>query len=507
MSGKSSSASGSAAFPPGTIVRRKIRGIYRFYHQWREDGKTKSRYLRAEEVLPLRRLIERRKAAAAADRKAEPVVRPHDPVSRLLDDALTGRMLLEFAHGVDSLKRRTAFASAMEFLRGEHSDAKLLLGGDAGCGRTTLLRHLLLEMTDAERARTCYLHPRADESRETLSAALAELRRRGVRTVLIDDAPVTTDFGGTGMDVVMTAALPSSPVGSLKVIDLSFVPFAEHARLNGNADVDDYLERGGRFGEPEPDRAPRVTPELEDANDRFLLEALADTETRSARPRREAFVFNDLLRLRHRLAEGIVDNAEGAGRREGLIRLAPYLRLRLAERRVDGLLAGPSGATLGAAERKLVRDAVLVRVRRRLLEDVVWRALDAFRPLRGLFTERIRFTPECCGFVRADREEVACEFYVVTPDSDRDDRQLRHLDDPLRIEDIEHRYGIITARTVLSAGRNARHGSGALYRNLADFLVANAEAAADGEGLRRTSSVRASPTAGGADGARTSLRH
>ena len=50
-----------ATLPSGTIVRRTIRGATRFYHQWREDGATRSRYLKADEVEALRALIERRK--------------------------------------------------------------------------------------------------------------------------------------------------------------------------------------------------------------------------------------------------------------------------------------------------------------------------------------------------------------------------------------------------------------------------------------------------------------
>ena len=38
--------------PKGTIVRRNIRGTDRFYHQWRENGVTKSRYLSPGEIMP-----------------------------------------------------------------------------------------------------------------------------------------------------------------------------------------------------------------------------------------------------------------------------------------------------------------------------------------------------------------------------------------------------------------------------------------------------------------------
>ena len=48
------------SLPKGTIVRRTIRGTDRFYHQWRENGVTKSRYLSPGEIMPLRAQLERR---------------------------------------------------------------------------------------------------------------------------------------------------------------------------------------------------------------------------------------------------------------------------------------------------------------------------------------------------------------------------------------------------------------------------------------------------------------
>ena len=49
------------SLPKGTIVRRTIRGTDRFYHQWRENGVTRSRYLSPGEIMPLRAQLERRK--------------------------------------------------------------------------------------------------------------------------------------------------------------------------------------------------------------------------------------------------------------------------------------------------------------------------------------------------------------------------------------------------------------------------------------------------------------
>ena len=48
--------------PVGNITRKTIRGKSRMYLQWREDGKSRSRYIKAEEEADTAAAIERRKA-------------------------------------------------------------------------------------------------------------------------------------------------------------------------------------------------------------------------------------------------------------------------------------------------------------------------------------------------------------------------------------------------------------------------------------------------------------
>ena len=104
-----------ATLPPGAIVRRTIRGAARFYHQWREDGTTRSRYLKVGEVDPLRALIERRKEIkrilSGARTGGSPVRQ------KFLTDIATGRDLLELAKGVEDFEKRDMFPSIMKYLR------------------------------------------------------------------------------------------------------------------------------------------------------------------------------------------------------------------------------------------------------------------------------------------------------------------------------------------------------------------------------------------------------
>ena len=47
---------------------------------------------------------------------------------------------------------------------------------------------------------------------------------------------------------------------------------------------------------------------------------------------------------------------------------------------------------------------------------------------------------------------------------------LVYIDDPARLDVLEHRYGMVTGREVLYNGRDAQFISGISYRNLAKYL-------------------------------------
>lgn len=61
--------------------------------------------------------------------------------------------------------------------------------------------------------------------------------------------------------------------------------------------------------------------------------------------------------------------------------------------------------------------------------------------------------------------------FVVRNEESRRDEQLEDVTDYRVLDAIEHRYGLITERTVLYRGRNARHAMGIAYRNIEKFLT------------------------------------
>ena len=490
------SAAGLEELPPGTIVRRIIRGKERFYHQWRENGKTLSRYLRADEVLPLREKIEKRKALAADN--APRLERAHSALlerasaqsCRFVCGVLTGKRLSELAASVRPLKSRNALKPVIRFLKEPPSCRLLLVQGLPQTGKTTLLRQAIGELTASERETCAYLSLPADIASKTLFADLHALADAGVDRLLIDGfdrartsctmcAAIEDTFAATGMRIVLTATTPSSLVvpARTEVVSTTFLDCAEFLSEREGATVDDYLRRGG----PTADQiCERDLNTLDALNRRILLRVLNDASRQHTA--RSARLGSDIQRLIRRLGETLGDepSAEDVARlrtfsvvataEDETFLVLPGLRRHLSERLVRELLADDVAAHLGAAERKIVEETILNLVADRTLADLV--LYKALRTRRNETTDvfRVRFPSGGFDVVIADREELTCELYEVRNAAERNDRQLVNLTDPDMLDTIERRYGTIVSRTLVYNGRNAWHTSGIAYRKAEDFI-------------------------------------
>ena len=544
-------ASDIKMLPKGTIIRRNIRGIDRFYHQWREDGKTRSHYLNPAEIMPLRTLIEFRKYLERnpitqstnqlidesinrqIDKSTKRKIKEFPPPDNAIDesknrqieefpllDLIEGKLLLEFAYGVGKFKKREDFSKLLMFLREECSDGVLLLSGPVGSGKTTLLRQLILELTPDELAKTVYWHPLANDSPATITAELVRLRSRGCRIALIDDTPPLADIGGTGMKIILAGTAPIShylsrftidestnrqidessqsfnsidestnqsieqsstktiPLANRIIpVDLSFTPYREHCRLFGPTSIDVFIRLGGllhRDSTLNVLRPHELSEEDAEANDLFILEAI-NSVARTPKefvPKNERFLLSDMQKQgRYFAAELGEPEDESDDLRDFLLLAPPYLRYRHAEERIAELLRGDALHHFGAAERKLLNEHLMREIRFRLLEDIVWRETDSQRTSAAVSVERIRFAPGAYGLLVVDHSELNCEIRTVSYTDTRTDLALRYLNDPMRLDDLEQRYGFITVREVLYLGRNAHHGSGVMFRNIEDYLM------------------------------------
>ena len=581
-----------AKLPHGSIVRRVIRGAERFYHQWRENGATRSRYLGVGEVAPLRALIERRReikrllsgAKAAA-------VSPKSPQFRT--DVATGRDLLEFAKGVERLEKRDMFPAVMKYLNSDVADRVLVVSGLRRTGKTTMLRQAILALPSAERSKAAYAKMTERDTMSALKADLKTLHDAGFRYVFIDEVTLMEDFidtasvlsdifAGMGMKIILSGtdslgfwfAERDELYDRAFTLHTTFIPFREHARLLGTDDVDEYIRFGGTlrageilFGHKDAkndsasfrnDETTRfyidtaiarniqhslrcvdggrhfrllidlyeadeltnaINRIIEDMNHRFVLSTLvrkfesADLKlassniARSTDPRRQtnALLKADVPRVTKRLMDildirraedlkaGLTDGtaaqireylqaldlivpcpvefigAKGE-RSERVLFSQPGMRFCQAQALVFALMNDESLSGIHAAERKIVRDAILDEVRGRMLEDIVLLETIKAKAEGPVSVFKLQFAAGEYDMVVADADATSCAVYEIKHSKAPDERQLRHLIDTKKITAVEKRYGTITARTILYRGLDFTHKTGVAYRNVASYL-------------------------------------
>ena len=261
-----------ARLPIGSIVRREIRGAERFYHQWREDGRTRSRYLKPVEAEELGAKIARRKELKRilSDRAQHGAVLPTSAVPSFLTNVTTGENLVRLAHGVESFKTRDMFPTIMKYLRSDTHDRVLVVCGLRRTGKTTMLRQAVLALSADERAKTAYAKMTERDTMASLRADLETLQATGFKYVFLDEVTLMEDFidtagilsdifAGMGMKIVLSGtdslgfwfAERDELYDRAFTLHTTFIPFREHARLLGTDDVDDYINFGGtlRVGE------------------------------------------------------------------------------------------------------------------------------------------------------------------------------------------------------------------------------------------------------------------
>ncbi len=582
-----------AGLPPGSIVRRVIRGVVRFYHQWREDGMTRSRYLRADEVGPLRTLIERRREIKRilSGRTRESALQPVGQSFRT--DVTMGRDLLELAKGVERFKKRDMFPSIMKYLRSDITDRVLVVSGLRRTGKTTMLRQAILALDAAERDRAAYAKMTERDTMPALKADLKILHDAGFRYVFIDEVTLMEDFidtasvlsdifAGMGMKIILSGtdslgfwfAERDELYDRAFTLHTTFIPFREHARLLGTDDVDEYIRFGGtlRAGEilfdhkdakndsasfrndettrfyidtaiarniqrslrcVDGGRHFRLLIDLYEANEltnainriiedmshRFVLGTLvrefesADLKlasrnlAKSTDPTRQtdALLKADIPRVTRRLMDILdIRRAEDlkAGLTEGTVSQIqeylqaldliipcpvefigtkderseralfsqPGMRFCQAQALVFALMNDESLSGIPAAERKIVRDAILDEVRGRMLEDIVLLETIKSKARDAVSVFKLQFAAGEYDMVVADADSALCAVYEVKHSATPDERQLRHLVDAQKIAAVENRYGMVTDRTVLYRGPDFMHDSGVSYRNVASYL-------------------------------------
>ncbi|MCF0237614.1 MAG: AAA family ATPase, partial [Sphaerochaetaceae bacterium] len=131
-------------------------------------------------------------------------------------------------------------------------------------GKTTLIKQLILSMSEEDFSRTVYIKATVQDTMKGLNRDIRKLYECGKRFIFIDEITLISDFienaailsdlyCAMGMKIVLSGTdslgFWLSSYGELYdravMVHTTYIPFAEHSRLLGINDIDEYIQYGG----------------------------------------------------------------------------------------------------------------------------------------------------------------------------------------------------------------------------------------------------------------------
>lgn len=260
-----------AQLPIGSISKKKINGKIRFYHQWTENGKTKSKYLRDGEMEPLQEQIEKRRELQKELKMLQAKLPKQTGKELAFETNVTiGKALLALAQGVEGWEKRDCYAQLENYLHSTESDRVCVIYGLRRTGKTTMLRQAIADMSPEQLLKAAYIKARRADTMAKMNNDLKKLFEAGYQYVFVDEVTLMRDFidsaalfsdvfAAMGMKIVLSGtdslgfwlAKDQELYDRAKLIHTTFIPYREYSRLLKIDSIDEYIRYGGtlRAGE------------------------------------------------------------------------------------------------------------------------------------------------------------------------------------------------------------------------------------------------------------------
>ena len=145
----------------------------------------------------------------------------------------------------------------------------------------------------------------------------------------------------------------------------------------------------------------------------------------------------------------------------------PGLRYAQATALVNSMLLDEQFSALSAVERSCILERILSEIKGRMMEDIVLLETKLAKPDKEVF--QLQFAVGEFDMVVADPETLTCEIYEIKHSKEVVPAQYRYLTDEEKCAQTEHRYGAITARTVIYRGETTKSDN-VKYVNVEAYL-------------------------------------
>ncbi len=212
--------------------------------------------------------------------------------SPFLTNVTTGTALDKLTLPVRDYRRREIFSTLEKYIHSDISGRVFILFGLRRTGKTTLMKQLILSLTDEEREKTAFIQLTPSDTLSSLNRDLKALESDGTGYVFIDEvtfleefiegAAVLSDiYAASEMKIVLSGTDSLGFVLSSRdelydrtvMFHTTFIPYREFENVLGVKGIDEYILYGGtmcisksRYNSPSPFSGEREAGEYVDSS-------------------------------------------------------------------------------------------------------------------------------------------------------------------------------------------------------------------------------------------------
>ena len=260
-----------AELPAGYISKKNINGKTRYYLQWTEDGKKKSKYVDDELAEELRAKIERRRELQKREKELTfmlPKPQKNEQEKKethvFRTDVMLGENLKSYVQTVANYKKRNLYKNICDYVYGDVRDRVFILYGLRRTGKTTLIRQVIAAMNDENFLKTAFIQVGAGIGLSDINQDLKYLMNSGCKYVFIDEVTLIEDFiegaalfsdifAACGMKIVLSGtdslgfffSEDEQLYDRCIFLHTTFIPYREFEEVLGVKGIDEYICYGG----------------------------------------------------------------------------------------------------------------------------------------------------------------------------------------------------------------------------------------------------------------------
>lgn len=252
-----------AVLPAGGVSKKNVHGNIYYYHRITQNGKRIEKYVKADEVDELISNIEKRKKLEKELKKLKQCM----PKEKNLDfktKVIFGDRLKSLVSITRNYKKRECIQMLRDYIFKDIADKVFILYGLRRTGKTTLIRQIILELSESDFNKAAFIQITSKDSLSDIDEDLRLLEKNGYKYVFLDEVTLMEDFiegaslfsdiyASSGMKIVL------SGTGSLGfafskeeqlydrciMLHTTFIPYREFENVLGIYGIDEYIRYGG----------------------------------------------------------------------------------------------------------------------------------------------------------------------------------------------------------------------------------------------------------------------